>query len=246
MDQGIKKRVKAALHPDSLLYNSLAWIYGWIARKPSVQRAAYMRAFKTSVFNESELWMASSQPVHLLDAAIEAWRPRSFLDVGCGIGKTLEYVARKGIDCIGIEGSTAAVAASPVKQLIRLTNLNRPVHLGRKFDMVWSFEVAEHIHPSHTDTFLATLIRHGDLIVMSAAQPGQGGAGHFNEQPSSFWIRKMLERGYSYDSEFSEFLHCLPDVYSGNMMVFLAHTAAASRSRYDVGDRPNAQHFSAV
>jgi len=220
MDQGIKDRAKATLHPDSLLYNALAWIYGWIAGKPSVRRAAYMRFFKDSCFEESELWMASSQPVPLLEAVIERWRPCSFLDVGCGTGKTLEYVVSKGVECLGLEGSTAAIAVSPVKQLIRLTNLNRPVDLGRKFEMVWSYEVAEHIHPSYTDTFLATLIRHGDLIVMSAAQPGQGGAGHFNEQPSSYWIQKMRERGFSYDAEFSEFLHSLPSAHSRNMMVF--------------------------
>jgi len=85
---------------------------------------------------------------------------------------------------------------------------------------VWSYEVAEHIHPLYTDTFLATLIRHGDLIVMSAAQPGQGGAGHFNEQRPSYWIQKIRERGYSYDAQFSEFLHSLPAEHSRNMMMF--------------------------
>jgi len=216
----MKDQVKAALHPNSFLYNSLAWIYGWIARKPGVRRAAYMRFFRDSRFDESELHMASLQPVPLLEAVIERWRPRSFLDVGCGTGKTLEYIASKGMDCLGLEGSTAAIAASPVKQLIRCTNLNRPVNLRRKFDIVWSYEVAEHIHPSYTNTFLATLIRHGDLIVMSAAQPGQGGAGHFNEQPPSYWIQKMRERDYSYDAEFSELLQSLPADHSRNMMVF--------------------------
>ena len=78
----MKGPVKAALHPDSFLHNSLAWIYGWIARNPSVWRAAYMRFFRDSRFNEGELWMASLQPVPLLEAVIERWRPRSFLDVG--------------------------------------------------------------------------------------------------------------------------------------------------------------------
>jgi len=173
-----------------------------------------------AIFYGQSLRRKRAVAVRLWEAVIERWRPRSFLDVGCGTGKTLEYVASKGIDCLGLEGSRAAIAASPVKQLIRLSNLNRPVDLGRKFEIVWSYEVAEHIHPLYTDTFLATLTRHGDLIVMSAAQPGQGGAGHFNEQPPSYWIQKMRQRGYSYDAEFSEFLHSLPAEYSRNMMVF--------------------------
>ena len=88
-----------------------------MARKPGVRRAAHMRAFRNSCFDESELWMASSQPVPLLEAVIGRWGPQSFLDVGCGTGKTLEYVASKGLDCLGLEGSSAAIEASSVKQL---------------------------------------------------------------------------------------------------------------------------------
>ncbi|HWW87333.1 MAG TPA: methyltransferase domain-containing protein [Vicinamibacterales bacterium] len=204
-----------------MTYNALAWIYGLVAAKRSVRHAAYMRAFKDSRFDDSQLWMASAQPRKLLDAVIERWRPRSFLDVGCGTGRTLEYVAGKGIECLGLEGSRAAVQASAVKQLIRLVNLNDPVNLGRTFDVIWSYEVAEHIHPVHTHTFLATLTQHGDKVVMSAAPPGQGGAGHFNEQPPSYWIAKMSERAFVYDDEFSQLLHTLPEDHSRNMMVFV-------------------------
>jgi hypothetical protein len=92
-------------------------------------------------------------------------------------------VAAKGIETLGLEGSVKALAASPVPELIRLTNLNYAVDLGRRFDLVWSYEVAEHIHSAYTDVFLDTLTKHGDTIAMSAAKPGQHGYGHFNEQP---------------------------------------------------------------
>jgi len=128
MLEAVKRYAKSAFHPDSLTYNALAWIYGLVAAKRSVRHAAYMRAFKDSRFDDSQLWMASAQPRHLLDAVIERWRPRTFLDVGCGTGRTLEYVAGKGIECLGLEGSRAAVQASAVKQLIRLVNLNDPVN----------------------------------------------------------------------------------------------------------------------
>jgi hypothetical protein len=141
----------------------------------------------------------------------------------CGLwhGADIGIIAGKGIQCLGLEGSRAAVQASAVKQLIRLVNLNDPVNLGRTFDVIWSYEVAEHIHPVHTHTFLATLTQHGDKVVMSAAPPGQGGAGHFNEQPTSYWIAKMSERAFEYDDEFSKLLHTLSEDHSRNMMVFL-------------------------
>jgi SAM-dependent methyltransferase len=221
MIKRFKHGAKAVLHPDSNLYNGLAWTYGWLWNKPTVQRAARMRAFKDSRFDESELWMASACPSSLLTAIIERWHPRSFLDVGCGTGKTLEFIVSRGIESVGLEGSEAALAVSPIKPLIRCTNLNEALDLGRKFDVVWSYEVAEHIHPCYTRVFLDTLIRHGDRIVMSAAQPGQGGAGHFNEQPLSYWIEKMDRRGFRHDQEFSAHLHTMPEDHSPNIMVFV-------------------------
>ena len=216
----LKNKVTTRLHPDSLVYNGFAWIYGYLALKPGVRRAAYMRALKDSRFDENELHMASSRPVRLLDAVLERYHPASFLDVGCGVGYSMQYVAAKGVEVLGLEGSNAALATSPVPELIRLTNLNHVVDLGRRFDLVWSYEVAEHIHPVYTDVFLDTLTKHGDTIAMSAAKPGQGGTGHFNEQPPIYWIVRLWKRGYRYNDEFTAHLHALPDNYSSNMMVF--------------------------
>ena len=220
MKNALKNKVKITFHPESLVYNGLAWIYSYMAFKPAVRRAAYMRVFKDSRFHEDELEMASSRPEHLLDAVLDRYHPASFLDVGCGTGHTVQYVAAKGVESLGLEGSEAALAASPVPELIRLTNLNDAVQLGRRFDLVWSFEVAEHIHPVYTDVFLDTLTKHGDTIAMSAAQPGQGGCGHFNEQPLEYWIERVEKRGYRHIDEFAAHLHTMPDNHSRNMMVF--------------------------
>lgn len=59
-----------------------------------------------------------------------------------------------------------------------------------------SFEVAEHLRPEKAETFVETLTRHSDLVVMSAAPEGQGGDGHFNEQPPEYWIGLMGGRGF--------------------------------------------------
>jgi SAM-dependent methyltransferase len=221
MIETIKSTLKARLNPDTVTYNGLSWLYGLLARKPGVRRAARMRLFKDSRFDASELFMASSLPSNLLDTVLDRFQPRSFLDVGCGTGRTLEHVARRGIECVGVEGSTDAIEASPVKHLIRRLNLNKPIDLGRRFDCVWSFEVAEHIHPVYTDVFLSTLVRHGDRIVLSAAHPGQGGAGHFNEQPPEYWIDRMKKLGFQCDRALTDQLHALPDQFSENVMVFV-------------------------
>ncbi len=175
----LKAAVKARLRDDTLIYNALAWGYGAIAGQPGVRRNASMRARRDSRFEVGELQMASLLPTHLLEAVVARWQPRSVLDVGCGTGRAIQYLLQLGVDCIGLEGSRAAIEASPVRHRLRRVNLNRPVALGRSFDVVWSYEVAEHIHPDFTDVFLTTLTTHAPTIVMSAAQPCQGGMWSF-------------------------------------------------------------------
>ncbi len=179
-----------------------------------------MRLLKDSRFDASELWMASLCPTNILDALVAEWNPRSCLDVGCGTGETIRYLSLQGIDCVGLEGSAAAIEVSPVKERIVCVNLNYSVSLNRRFDLVWSYEVAEHIHPKFVDEFLNTLTKHGDLIGMSAAQPGQGGVGHFNEQPPGYWISKLEKLNFRFQREFTKYLTELDEPFSQNVMVF--------------------------
>jgi hypothetical protein len=72
--------------------------------------------------------------------------------------------------------------AMPAKHFAAF-DLSRPFRLGRRFDLVQSLEVAEHIPPAQTEIFVDNLAAHGDVILFSAAVPGQGGEFHVNEQP---------------------------------------------------------------
>jgi len=124
--------------------------------------------------------------------------PRSVLDVGCGAGAWLREWSRHELDdWVGVDGDYVDVGALliPVAHFHR-HDLSTPLHLGRKFDLVYSFEVAEHIAAAHADQFVDTLAEHGDLIAFSAATPGQGGEFHVNEQPYDYWRAKFLARGY--------------------------------------------------
>jgi hypothetical protein len=78
----------------------------------------------------------------------------------------------------------------------RAADLSRPIDLGRRFDVVQSLEVAEHLPRSRASEFIGTLTAHGPLVVFSAAVPGQGGEHHINEQPLEYWREKFRERGY--------------------------------------------------
>jgi hypothetical protein len=100
-----------------------------------------------------------------------------------------------------IEASGIAIKSSETQELIRQHDLRYPLDLNHGFDLVWCFEVAEHIHPKFVETFVDNLTRHSKLVAMSAAPPGQGGEGHFNEQPQSYWEQKFAARGYFLQAE---------------------------------------------
>jgi hypothetical protein len=59
--------------------------------------------------------------------------------------------------------------------------------LGRRFDVVQCLELAEHLAEHAADGLIESIVRHGDVVLFSAAVPGQGGTHHRNEQPLQYW-----------------------------------------------------------
>src|ERR1700753_1231 len=130
---------------------------------------------------------------------IEMARPRTVLDVGAGAGAWLrEWGLRDIDDWMGVDGYYvyATSLLIPTERFHR-RDLAKPFDLGRRFDLVYSFEVAEHIPAAFADTFVDSLTAHGDLVAFSAATPGQGGEVHVNEQPYGYWRAKFAARGYA-------------------------------------------------
>jgi SAM-dependent methyltransferase len=202
-----------------------AWPANWRAGVKAIRR----RLTKSGVlFATEDLGMASLYPEQKIDRILSLVQPKSVLDVGCGTGRALREIRRRGITVLGIEASFAAIGASGCPDLIVRHDLRRPLDLGRRFDLVWCFEVAEHIHPDYVDTFVDTLVRHSDAIAFSAAPPGQGGEGHFNEQPAPYWIARFVARGFRLSAEWSNELRAVDEFYSENMMVFLRETPSAA------------------
>jgi SAM-dependent methyltransferase len=176
---------------------------------------------KDSTFKSKDnLWMSSLFPEEILSLIIEKVKPKTVLDVGCGIGNALDYFINQGVDAVGIENSKIAISHARNPEKIIRHNLNREISLQRTFDLVWCFEVIEHIHPTYEKTFLQTLTRHSRLIILSAARPGQGGHGHFNEQLPEYWIKKFEHLNFEFDEKFSNELRQTNDTHTENILVF--------------------------
>ncbi len=121
----------------------------------------------------------------------------SVVDIGCGAGHWLAAFARAGVEeILGLDGGETAAALAIPAARFRETDLTQPIRLPRRFDLSVSLEVAEHLPPTRGESFIADLCALADLVLFSAAIPGQGGTHHINERWPSHWAGLFADHGY--------------------------------------------------
>jgi SAM-dependent methyltransferase len=140
--------------------------------------------------------------------AIAARFPKanSYIDVGCGAGAFAAQAMRMGKQVAACEYSPHGrkyarrngVDAHPF-------DLTKPVptDIQCRFDLAYCFEIAEHLPPDMGMRLVEFLVGKADVIVFTAAQPGQLGTGHINEQPKDYWIERFVSAGARHDPEAS-------------------------------------------
>ncbi len=156
-----------------------------------------MREVYSSEFFDNQRSGSGRSAALILPLLVDIFGPMSLLDVGCGQGTWLKTATDFGInDRMGVDGDWARPFLAIPAECFRAFNVGAAFDLGRRFDLVISLEVAEHIVASNAETFIGNLIRHSDAIVFSAAIPFQGGTHHVNEQWPSYWASLFMKRGY--------------------------------------------------
>jgi SAM-dependent methyltransferase len=134
----------------------------------------------------------------VLPLVLEAVRPRSVVDVGCGVGNWLAVFRELGVaDICGVDGDwfDKGMLLIPPECFVG-ADLKEPIRLNRQFDLVVSLEVAEHLPEECADDFVASLVALGPVVLFSAAVPFQGGVHHVNEQWPEYWAGRFDRHGY--------------------------------------------------
>lgn len=124
---------------------------------------------------------------------------KSVLDVGCGVGGWLKVFSEHGIlDFVGVDGPWIKNQKLMIPKTQLLTHdLAEPLMLNRTFDLVVSLETAEHLPREKAEIFVNSLVTHGDVVLFSAAIPGQSGTQHVNGQWPSFWAELFGKHGFA-------------------------------------------------
>lgn len=138
---------------------------------------------------------------HILSFVLKLCPPiHSGIDIGCGVGTWLKALKDLGIEkVLGIDGPWVDSEELVIPRDCFLShdfNKDSNLDIKERYDIVICLEVAEHIDVGKAQEFIRLLCDLSDIILFSAAIPGQGGIGHVNEQWPSYWSRIFQEHGY--------------------------------------------------
>jgi SAM-dependent methyltransferase len=151
----------------------------------------YDQRFFDSIREGSQRSAAAVVPL-----VMERFSPSTVVDVGCGEGLWGKAFEDAGCEVLGLDGHSDPVIPA---QSIDLTDV-LPT-FDRAFDLAVCLEVAEHLPPERSETFIAELCCLSDTVVFSAAVPGQGGTGHLNEQWPQYWVALFAANGFACSDE---------------------------------------------
>eukprot|EP00560_Eucampia_antarctica_P007394 CAMPEP_0197824738 /NCGR_PEP_ID=MMETSP1437-20131217/1958_1 /TAXON_ID=49252 ORGANISM="Eucampia antarctica, Strain CCMP1452" /NCGR_SAMPLE_ID=MMETSP1437 /ASSEMBLY_ACC=CAM_ASM_001096 /LENGTH=244 /DNA_ID=CAMNT_0043424487 /DNA_START=413 /DNA_END=1144 /DNA_ORIENTATION=+ len=122
----------------------------------------------------------------------------------------LEYMGMDGgSNIMQLEGVIAPVGGNDKHRVPHLcwVDASVPFDLLRKFDLVYSNEVAEHIPRKGEQYYLDNLVLHlndNGYLLLGWARIGQGGFHHVNERDATYAIEQVEKRGMVFDNELTE------------------------------------------
>lgn len=151
--------------------------------------------------------------------------PATVVDVGAGSGEWSAAFARHGAQVYGIDGPWAREAWLQVNSdpaMFSETDLAHERMVGVSGDMAVCLEVAEHLHSSRAEGLVEDLVR-SDVVLFSAAVPGQPGTDHINCQPPTYWRDLFGQLGYTGSGALRRRYWGNPDVewwYQQNLLIF--------------------------
>jgi hypothetical protein len=158
-----------------------------------------MKEYYSNTFFQNQMHNSELSASEVVPHVLKLVDVKSVIDVGCGIGTWLSVFQKNGVtDIQGIDGEWVdkKMLMIPTERFLN-RDLTKPIQLGKKFDLVISLEVAEHLNKEFADTFIASLTSLGPIILFSAAIPMQGGQHHVNEQWPEYWATLFEKYDYA-------------------------------------------------
>jgi SAM-dependent methyltransferase len=124
----------------------------------------------------------------------------SVVDIGCGNGAWLSVFEKYDVKVLlGIDVGDLKDEEYKInkKNIINNFDLDRTIiPVDIKFDLLVCLEVVEHLKKRNSEKFIGNITKISDVILFSAAIPGQLGVNHVNEQLPDFWRKKFAKYNF--------------------------------------------------
>lgn len=128
---------------------------------------------------------------------------RNIVDLGCGTGVFVEEFLKHNVHSEGYEYSDKArmIARDSFGIEVKPFDLNTFSAPIGEFDVCICFELAHYLPAAMGDKLIKICAGSAPLVVFSSAHPKQGGYGHINEQPRSYWVERFTSQGLRFEEE---------------------------------------------
>lgn len=156
-----------------------------------------MTMYPSKSFFKRRVDKYTPKQVEIAKAIFALWKPESVFDFGCGIGGYLQGFYQCGCKVngcdVGYENARPYIHEE-IRDNIVQADVGSCFNYMQGYDLVISIEVAEHLEKDKADQFCYNLAATAkNIILLTAAGPGQRGKHHVNCQPKSYWISKFTD-----------------------------------------------------
>ncbi|MEX2106808.1 MAG: methyltransferase domain-containing protein [Solirubrobacterales bacterium] len=150
-------------------------------------------------YERNEHWLGFFGKI--ADGIVRDLRPASVLDAGCAMGFLVDALRARGVDAWGIDVSDYAISqvGESVREYCSVASLADPI--PRRYDLIVSIEVLEHIPPTEANTVIANLCAATDRLLLSTTPDDYTEATHHNVQPPEAWSAMLAAEGFMRDVE---------------------------------------------
>lgn len=151
-------------------------------------------------YRRDEAWLAMFD--YIGGRILEEFPGASILDAGCAIGLLVERLRKGGAEAYGIDISEYAISQvhPDIRPYVRVGSITEPFE--RRYDLIVSIEVLEHMDQAASEQALANLCAHTDDILFSSTPFDYKEVTHYNVQPPEYWAEQFARRGFFRDVDF--------------------------------------------
>ncbi len=128
--------------------------------------------------------------------------PQTALDAGCAMGFLVEKLRERGVEAYGIDISEYAIqnVHESVRDCCEVGSITVP--LSRRYDLIVSLEVLEHLPVAQAREALVNFCQHTDQVLFSSTPLDYREATHINVHPPEYWAELFARQGFVRDVDY--------------------------------------------